>query len=281
MLELHHSHHLDPGIMGDHFADNLKLACSHYRSISEVCRQLSINRGQFNKYLSGQSRPTPYNLKRIGDFFGVEDYELGLPPEQFARLIGARNPAAQQNNPISELFKPLNDHVVNLSRYCGYYFEYSNCMSVPGLILVSLVHLREERERYLFERQERQERSSATDPHAEVRCRYLGAAFQLQDRLFLVDYESLTLNEMSQTILIPSFKSRITRLNGLKIGVSSGDRRNPACTRVVWEYLGEEINRINAFRQVRLYRPDDPRIDDDIRDRLSAGSISNGLFEIE
>lgn len=284
MLELHHSHHLDPRIMGDHFAVNLKFACSHYRSISEVCRQLSINRAQFNKYLSGQSRPTAYNLKRIGDFFGVEDYELGLPHEQFARLIGARNPlaqAAQQSNPISELFKPLNDHVGNLSRYCGYYFEYSNCMSVPGSILVSLVHLREERERYLFERQERQERSSASDPHAEVRCRYLGAAFQLQDRLFLVDYESLTLNEMSQTILIPSFKSRISRLNGLKIGVSSGDRRNPACTRVVWEYLGEEINRINAFRQVRLYRPDDPRIDDDIRDRLSAGVISNGLFEIE
>ena len=50
---------------------------------------------------------------------------------------------------------------------------------------------------------------------------------------------------------------------------------------MVWEYLGEEINRINAFRQIKLYRPDDPRIDDDIRDRLSAGMISNGLFEIE
>ena len=44
---------------------------------------------------------------------------------------------------------------------------------------------------------------------------------------------------------------------------------------------GEEINRINAYRQVRLYRPDDPRIDDDVRERLKAGPISNGLFEIE
>ncbi|QXI27907.1 XRE family transcriptional regulator [Pseudomonas vanderleydeniana] len=270
--------------MSDHFAVNLKLACSHYRSISEVCRQLSINRAQFNKYLSGQSHPTNYNLKRIGDFFGVEDYELGLPPEQFARLIGARNPAMrseQLNDPISELFKPLHRESGNLSRYCGYYFEYSNCMSVPGSILVSLVHLREERGSFLFERQERQERSTVNDGHAEVRCRYLGAAFQLQDRVFLIDYESLTLNEMSQTILIPSFKSRITRLNGLKTGVSSGDRRNPACTRVVWEFLGEEINRINAYRQIKLYRPDDPRIDDDVRERLSAGSVGNGLFEIE
>ena len=270
--------------MTDHFITNLKLACSHYRSISEVCRQLSINRAQFNKYLSGQSRPTVYNLKRIGDFFGVEDYELNLPPEQFARLIGARGAGSQagiQTDPISELFKPLHDQAGNLARYCGYYFEYANCMSVPGTILVSLVHLWEERGQFLFERLERQERTSASNVQGEVRCRYLGAAFQLQDRLFLIDYESLTLNEMSQTILIPSFKSRITRLNGLKTGVSSGDRRNPACTRVVWEFLGEEINRINAYRQVKLYRPDDPRIDDDVRERLSDSSLSNGLFEIE
>lgn len=272
--------------MSENLGVNLKLACSHYRSISEVCRQLSINRGQFNKYLSGQSQPTPYNLKRIGDFFGVEDYELGLPPEQFARLIGARVtvlPGAGQEDPLVELLRPLRDHGGNLSRYCGYYFEYSNCMSVPGSILLSLVHLREERGTFLFERQERQERTSSIDVQAEdwVRCRYLGAAFQLQDRLFLVDYESLTVNEMSQTILIPSFKSRITRLNGLKTGVSSGDRRTPACTRVVWEYLGPQINRVNAYRQVMLYAPDDPRIDDDIRQRLAGAQIRHGLFEIE
>ena len=81
--------------MTSHLAENLKLLCSHYRSIAEVCRKLAINRAQFNKYLGGQSRPTPFNLKRIGDFFGVEGYELEMPPEQFARLVGARHPEAQ------------------------------------------------------------------------------------------------------------------------------------------------------------------------------------------
>ncbi|MDH4870878.1 helix-turn-helix transcriptional regulator [Metapseudomonas lalkuanensis] len=271
--------------MSDNLGENLKLLCSHYRSISEVCRKLAINRAQFNKYLSGQSHPTAYNLKRIGDFFGVEDYELALPTEQFARLIGVRQSEslARANDPLLSLLQPLREHSGNLSRYCGYYFEYSNCMSVPGTVLLSLVHLWEEDGNFLFERQERQERSSSPDVGAEdwVRCRYLGAAFQLQDRLFLVDYESLTLNEMSQTILIPSYKSRITRLNGLKTGVSSGDRRNPACTRVVWEFLGPEINRVAAYRQVKLYRPDDPRIDDDVRQRLDVAPLKNGLFEIE
>ncbi|VTM11966.1 Cro/Cl family transcriptional regulator [Pseudomonas aeruginosa] len=219
--------------MSEHLGANLKLLCSHYRSISEVCRQLAINRAQFNKYLSGQSQPTPYNRKRIGDFFGVEDYELGLPPEQFARLIGARanlQPRQSSNDPLLRLLEPLRAEAGDLGRYCGYYFEYANCMSVPGSILLSLVHLYEEDGVFLFERQERQERTSSTDVQAEewARCRYLGAAFQLQDRVFLIDYESLTLNEMSQTILIPSFKSRITRLNGLKMAfpaATGGPRR--------------------------------------------------------
>ena len=272
--------------MSDYLGSNLKLLCSHYRSIAEVCRKLVINRGQFNKYLSGQSRPTAHNLKRICDFFGVEAYELGLPSEQFAQLIGMRGDADQRtaNDPLIELLQPLRASAGSLSRYCGYYFEYANCLSVPGYVLQSLVHLREERGNFLFERQERQEVSRAdSGPAAEagVRCRYLGAAFYLQDRLFLTDYESLTGNEMSQTILIPSFKSRITRLNGMKAGVSSGDRRTPACTRVVWEYLGTEINRVMAYRQVMLYERDDPRIDDDIRQRLASARVRDGLFEIE
>ncbi|WP_028238793.1 helix-turn-helix domain-containing protein [Stutzerimonas azotifigens] len=272
--------------MSDHLGANLRLLCSHYRSIAEVCRKLAINRAQFNKYLNGQSQPTPYNLKRIGDFFGVEGYELGLPPEQFVRLVGARPAEARRPapaDPLASLLQPLRRHAGSLSRYCGYYFEYANCMSVPGSILLSLVHLREEGGQFLFERQERQERSSPGSGEAEdwVRCRYLGVAFGLQDRLFLIDYESLTLNEISQTILIPSFKSRITRLNGLKSGVSSGDRRTPACTRVVWEYLGSEINRVSAYRQVMLYSPDDPRIDPDIRERLRTPQLQDGLFAVD
>src|SRR3990167_1650933 len=82
--------------MSDYLGSNLKLLCSHYRSIAEVCRKLAINRAQFNKYLSGQSRPTAHNLKRICDFFGVEAYELNLPGEQFAHLIGARGGGLEQ-----------------------------------------------------------------------------------------------------------------------------------------------------------------------------------------
>ncbi|MDE1168824.1 MAG: helix-turn-helix transcriptional regulator [Pseudomonas sp.] len=269
--------------MREYLPANLQLLCRHYPSIAEVCRRLDINRAQFNKYLNGQSLPTPYNLKRICDFFGVEEYEIGLPAEQFARLIGVRSkPSTEQSEATAP--QRILDHLrqrssSELAAHVGYYHEYYHSMSAPGHILCSLVHLREEGGHYTYERSERLQTRTGKGEEYE-RYRYLGVAYYLQNRLFFMDYESLTSNEICQTVLIPSYKSRITRLNGLKIGVSSNDQRTPACSRVVWEYLGEQVNRVSAYRKVRLYRPDDPEIDADLRERLAQTQVVDGLFQI-
>ena len=268
--------------MRDHLPANLQMLCRHYRSISEVCRQLGFNRAQFNKYLSGQSVPTPYNLKRICDFFGVEEFELGLPPEQFSQLIGlkTRPPQEHSASPAGAIFEHLNACTSSeLKAHVGYYYEYYHSMSAPGKILCALVHLHEEGGHYTYERSERLQ---VPGPRADEyeRYRYLGVAYYLQNRLFFIDYESLTSNEICQTVLIPSYKARITRLNGLKIGVSSADQRAPACTRVVWEYLGTEINRVSTYRRVKLHSHDSTEIDDDIKERLAQTKLEDGLFQI-
>jgi transcriptional regulator with XRE-family HTH domain len=54
------------------FGDNLRLLASDYPSISELCRQLGINRTQFNRYLGGESFPRPDVLNRICSFFDVD-----------------------------------------------------------------------------------------------------------------------------------------------------------------------------------------------------------------
>lgn len=151
-------------------------------------------------------------------------------------------------------------------------------MTEPSSILCSLVHVRAEGDDIVYERNERLQISGTAEDFE--RYQYLGIAYHLRDRLFFIDYESLTSNEICQTILIPSFKSCITRLNGLKMGVSAADHRAPACSRVVWEYLGQEINHVDAYRRVRLYKPDDRAIDDDLRARLAQSRIVEGLFVI-
>lgn len=82
---------------------------------------------------------------------------------------------------------------------------------------------------------------------------YFGNAINLGDRIFMMDYESITENEMTQTILFSSYKSQLKYLSGLKIGVSSRSQREPACTRVLYEYIGKQINFKKAFRLCGLF----------------------------
>lgn len=266
--------------MNDHFRSNLRLLSSHYRSIAEVCRRVQINRAQFNKYLSGQSAPTPHNLRRICDFFGVDEAEIVQPPQAFARLIGLRRKGeeqAAQLPPFTHLER-LRAASSNeqLRHHLGYYFEYYHSMSSPGHVLRSLVHLREEEGYFSYERTERLQRPDGPAEH--VRCRYLGLAFLLQGKLFLTDYESLTANEISQTVLTASFQNRVTRLNGLKLGVASNDQRAACCTRVVWDFIGRDVSRVNCYRQLGLYAPDHPDIDLAIHQRLQAATVEDRLF---
>ncbi|MEP5151884.1 helix-turn-helix transcriptional regulator [Planktotalea sp.] len=63
------------------FGQNLRKLSQAYPSVSEVCRQIDINRAQFNRYLNGESYPRPDMLARICDFFGTDARILTNPIE--------------------------------------------------------------------------------------------------------------------------------------------------------------------------------------------------------
>ena len=69
------------------FGANLRKLSDSYASISDLSRQLRINRTQFNRYLSGESFPRPDVLARICAFFGVDARVLLEPVEE----IGTTN----------------------------------------------------------------------------------------------------------------------------------------------------------------------------------------------
>ena len=80
----------------EHKADyriNLQVCCDHYRSVSEVCRRLKINRQQFNRYLMGSATPSRHNHKLISDFFGLEEDELFGPHAAFSATFKRRTAA--------------------------------------------------------------------------------------------------------------------------------------------------------------------------------------------
>lgn len=52
---------------------NLKLLCKDEPSISHVCREMGVNRTQFNRYLFGETLPRADVLARICKYFDVDE----------------------------------------------------------------------------------------------------------------------------------------------------------------------------------------------------------------
>lgn len=252
--------------MHEDFARNLRLLCSYYRSVAEVCRRLEINRSQFNRYLSGRYLPSAHILRKCCTFFGVEEHEILMPSAQFELLVQVRpKPTAAETTTTPEtahLEHLKHIAATALDKYLGYYFETYLSMAYPGQILRTLVCLEKQNDQVYYQRTERLSEKGHQQAYHGI---YKGLAYMLTDRIFLTDYETLTSLEMTQTILFPTFKNRITRLTGLKLGASGSGERMPCCTRVVYEYLGREINTRQALRLCGLYAQDDPRLDESTR----------------
>lgn len=71
----------NPSELRDIFGKNLRKLSLKARSISQLCRDLGINRTQYNRYLTGESFPRPDVLYRICTFFDVDARILLQPVE--------------------------------------------------------------------------------------------------------------------------------------------------------------------------------------------------------
>ena len=75
----------DPVEVRGIFGANLRHLSGRYPSIAGLCRELGINRTQYNRYLSGESFPRPDVLQRIVMGVGAEAY-LAADADRFARI---------------------------------------------------------------------------------------------------------------------------------------------------------------------------------------------------
>lgn len=254
------------------FAQNLRLLCSYFGAASEACRKVGINRSLFNRYLSGEVFPRAHNMRKICDFFGVEEYEIVLPKAEFAEIVRVRpsRKAARGSSlptPASQLshIESISQHA-ELRRYMGYYNTYYYSMSYPDKVLLGLMSVTNVGASTVCERRELL--GAPGRLKSTPRCRYLGQVFFLKDRLFVVEYESLTSNELGMTVLYPSYETVQNLLFGLKLGVPATGYRAPAARPVVLEYLGTRLESSQRLRAVGLYDPDDPALSAEIVTRL-------------
>ncbi|WP_269581214.1 helix-turn-helix domain-containing protein [Roseibium sp. Sym1] len=239
--------------MSDELRTNLALLCGYHSSIAEVCRRLQINRQQFNKYLAGASHPSRHNMRRICDFFGVSESELLMEPQQFENIVSLKRKPMEQE----ELKKPLRhldrlyQRSQGLDKYVGYYFRYFYSFSNPGQVIRSLVSIYKEDERFYWKNIELlrdQETGRSRGMH-----KYDGAIFYLADRIYILEYESLEVNSITQATLYPSHRNRLDILVGIQTGGPTRRGRKPGASKVALEFLGRDINVRQAMKRIGLY----------------------------
>lgn len=258
--------------MSRDLSENLRLLCSYHTSIAEVCRQLGANRSQFNRYLNGQTLPSLRVMRKICDFFGVEEAELLMPHAQFRELIRLKPPSGPTDIERNQLRRISEDVLAaslpKLDAYAGYYFTYYNSMSHPGRVLKGLTKIYPTAHSMNLKTLEvigRRGRGGFT-------CKYQGSCFMLGDRLFITAMEMLTRNEVIQIILYPSYTHRIRHLSGIMSGVSAHATRAPAATQIAMEFLGPRIDRRGALADCGLFAPDDPQVPPNMRAMISGQS---------
>jgi transcriptional regulator with XRE-family HTH domain len=251
-------------------AANLRKLSSLYNSVAEVSRKVGINRQQFNKYLSGDSLPSLRNLRLITDFFGVDEFEILLPPAEFATSVLPRARAKQPSMVGTASFLPAPSEASQmfLARYCGYYHIYFCTPVWSNHVIRALMRVYQQDGRTVT-RTIQCIREGRSGRRAGPVQKFRGIVAQVVDRICIVEYETFVDELLSMTFLYPSHHHVLRFLTGVMTSVASGGGRQPFASRIVYEYLGRKINARATLGACGLFQLEDESIAEEIRSRIT------------
>jgi len=250
------------------FAVNLRHACSTRRSVSEICRELGINRQQFNRYVSGEAVPSAHNLARIAAFFGVRPADFSLDPLLFEQHLASPSGSVFESDALRACF-PGN--LQALRRHLGYYQTYHVSLSWPGRIVCSCARLDEADGLVRVKSIERiQDR-----PH-EIRqfSKYAGLAAWLRNRIFVVERSAGDEPMIAETILTPFETHQRVYLKGMTMGVSWRKEHLPYASRVIWRYLGPDTDRRALLSRCGVLLPNSRHLPPMVREFFDGGDLA-------
>lgn len=249
----------------DPLVANLRLLSSYGRSVADICRRARFNRQQFTKYLSGSARPSLASLRRICDFFGVEEHEILQAPESFRALVRLRPPrlGSHMADPISGFFNMLTDRHDPAAgqKLVGYYFLHMQDEPRAPTITRSLLRLSPAVHGLAIKGIERFPGVPAMPP-----ClKYSGFAVVVDGRVHVAVHEMLARRSIWFGIHYASDFSGVTHLSGLSLGTDPQGRRDILASRKVLQFLGTSIDVKAHLRRCGLFPADSPELDPFVR----------------
>jgi transcriptional regulator with XRE-family HTH domain len=230
------------------FAKNLQVACTDVKSVSALCRELALNRQQFARYLSGESKPSPFNLKKIAERFGMTAADFDLPHSSFIELRqnARRGPNDTHSRPIIDALNAPSGDLERLKPYVGYYFVYLQSPTEPSSLLKSLVQFYISGDQLVSRWEESFKRS---EDGSTQTSRYEGIVRYLNGYLFLVDIETAVGDTILETILRVPYRRKSNVLTGVTMGMTTGRHRLPFVSITAFKFLGKRIDWAAKRRQ--------------------------------
>jgi len=130
----------------ENLATNLRRLVKRHASASAVCRELGINRTQFERYLQGQAAPNKATAKLICAYFKIDESELYREPGDTAALPDSKQALLRQKL-YENMVRPPTPAIAG-----GIYFTYFSIPDRPDLLLRSVTFVRREAELVTFRR---------------------------------------------------------------------------------------------------------------------------------
>ena len=248
------------------FALNLRQLVQRETSIAHVCRVLSINRQQFNRYLSAETLPNKRNLQRISEYFSV--------PEE-ALFLSLRSKESVEVSTIcfdpflSSLEMAFSDECKNLRM--GVYYYYFPYSATDRRCFRGILTVRKSESRVRFEGL-LSLRDLNMSPRVESLLRYSGLVREKDGTILFLGNMRGDPGNIFILHVVPIHSSNNKLFSGIATSARAGGIE---ARRLALEYVADQTKIFKLGRKCGLVDIDSPEIDPWIRASISADSQSD------
>ena len=258
------------------FAKNLRMHCGNFPSIAHVCRGVTINRQQFNKYLQGQNLPSSRLRRKLCQFLGVSEEEMFAKASVMVKPEnGTTSPYESQVHPKSgnEFAKRLAASISDdenksgiLTLRPGFYLCYFHLQNFSHFLVRSLLKVTASNQGVTFVRHT-YFRSSTYPPRVISRGRHSGVVFESAQEISLLGFSACRPHHFS-LLTFEKMKDEGEDIL-LGIGLTKGSSKTFA-TRVCLEFIGSKRSDAKAKLEfVGVVGLNDPTINENIAIAMS------------
>jgi transcriptional regulator with XRE-family HTH domain len=263
----------------NNFGTNLLSLCKSDQSFAHICRELGINRQQFNKYKSGQHLPSRRNIAAISAYFGVSEKDLFLEPVAFNRIYGSRDNAMLRIANYAAGFRGCNEAVKTtadrIRDIVGVHLRYQISSIYAGRVLRSVQCFYVRDGLLFYDYVERFNSLDIGSKHAFT-FRYRGVCTFLDGKLYMFDLESAQQNEHTFAIMTPIARKPREFIFGITSGVAASMSREAFATRLALRKVDNGPLRPSHVRQGSTLPFDSEEIPAEVRNYLDIAGGGQG-----